>query len=1152
VLLELARKDCLDEKLAEYAFFPLTHIFNQTQQASVRCLELAVRCLEILISKGWRLKLSAQLGKQLFILLTILAGGTPGQNQNAQSSAPRSEELSVATFDCIGTLCRTLEGREAAETLFNESGSSTVVDQAVYILLEAIVDDAADGVQLSAARALQALYSRITDRVVLASLMPRTVSALTKVLRPVTQARRSYKLLCCCLEILTEDLRVLLSDAAVSAAAEGTSAGNVPARDSMVLDASWLRATTSQVKLALANIIRVRNHDRPEVRLALLNLCMMIIDQCQTALEESLPMIIETVVVLSYSEDGHSQNEAYTALRNFTESSEPVASILKSNLHSWMVALPRVMQSNDDSAKQRAIRQVSTAFQILYEVSPDNTNILNGTMTTSLCDSVAASIRSSSNVPQPLQPAANTGLEVGVLNDKTFSLAFPPVLMGHGSQTDTLTALKSMVAKLNNADVKFAMTRLMLNRLHRESGDGLLAPFWLCMLFLKSVPSDMDAFEDLLDLGTTAEHTSKAGLIEELYAISVPILTELGTANPDDWRLPALALEAVALQAQQLGDSFRPELIDTLYPVLQLMGSSNPGLQSHAMTCLNIMTNACGYLNASTMLVDNVDYLVNAVGLKLNTFDLSLQAPQVLLMMVKLCGARLIPYLDDLVGSIFAVIDSFHGYPKLVELLFTVLGTIVDESAKRPATLAITDTDDHKPVERRKRSRPPTSVSDLVKEFGDRRKKRNLSAASTTEATQEETASHPKQLWSSLPSSGKEKPPTEGDEDLETDSQADQAPPQEEEKVLSKPHTLLLNIVKSIPPHLSSPSPVLRRSLLSILSRALPVLSLDGNSFLPLINEIWPSVSARITLSQGHTSHGSSLALSTVTSSSADPKPATVDQAGIQEETFVIVASCNAIETMCRGAGDFMSSRVEQDFPRWKKLYLRSWDRVRQDSENAAERQQLRLQQQQKTTGAVSKMERLSLLSKSGSSASTLSAKTEPLPPPPPPSSASKSFSSHHAIFRALTSLLTTLLTHVRLPEDILDEISHCLGSWISFYYPEYYFSFSWRQKSPQQQQQYPEETSKHIPTTTPSDDDIDVAIQAMHTWNADLTWFIFVEGRAKAWRASLVGLQRTKRSMDQRAREEVVAARWWYGSGGVDEGGVTERQQCRFADLVF
>ena len=150
------------------------------------------------------------------------------------------------------------------------------------------------------------------------------------------------------------------------------------------------------------------------------------------------------------------------------------------------------------------------------------------------------------------------------------------------------------------------------------------------------------------------------------------------------WQLQALALECLVLQAEQLSKSYRPELMESLYPVLSLLGSQNGSLQHHAMTALDLLARACQYLSVTDMLVDNVDYLVNSIALKLNSSNLAPQAPQVLLMMVRLCGARLIPYLDDLIGGIFMALDDFHGYPNLVEMLFEVLSGIVDEGAKQP------------------------------------------------------------------------------------------------------------------------------------------------------------------------------------------------------------------------------------------------------------------------------------------------------------------------------------------------------------------------------------------------------------------------------------------------------------------------------------
>ncbi len=45
------------------------------------------------------------------------------------------------------------------------------------------------------------------------------------------------------------------------------------------------------------------------------------------------------------------------------------------------------------------------------------------------------------------------------------------------------------------------------------------------------------------------------------------------------------------------------------------------------MTALNNLASACEYESAAQMLIENVDYLINAVALRLNAFDVSRKWP---------------------------------------------------------------------------------------------------------------------------------------------------------------------------------------------------------------------------------------------------------------------------------------------------------------------------------------------------------------------------------------------------------------------------------------------------------------------------------------------------------------------------------------------
>lgn len=1077
VLELLAGKKLLDEKLAEYAFFPLSHIFNETQRLPARCLELAVHSLRILVAEGWRQRLSPALGKQLIILLTLIVGGSPGKTEEKDLPTPKvSEELVIAGFDCLRAIFDVLEGPVAEKTIFHEIGTATVVDQTVYILLEGIVDERSDELCLAAAKAMQALYVRITDRVVLASIMPRTVSALTKVVRPTTQSRRSYKLLQTSLQLLTYLLRTVISDRVASHPIEKPAL--IEAKpDNLALDASWLKATCTQVKLALANVIQIRRHQRIEVQSALLELCVMVVEECPTTLNDAISMMVETIVVLSDKEE-EASNMAYNTILHLATTYPVVLESLKESLHTWLTSFPRIMQSSDETAKQWGIRQISTVFQVLTQVQSQS-DLLTGSLASGLCDSVGAVVKSSTSALQPLDSTGPGDLSWDVLRYASDSIKFPPILLEHRSQQQTLKDLQSMIRRLNSSESGNEITRLVINRLHATSDGSVVAPFWLALSSLRAqsqVGAGFDEFiaDDVVE--QPLSRSKRSSMIEELYYVSLTILNDPPVDGSGDWRTSALALEAVALQAHQLGEAFRPELMDALYPVLQLLASNNSSLQQHAMTCLNILTSSCNYPDTSSMVIDNVDYLVNSVALKLNTFDVSPYPPQVLFMMVKLCGARLIPYLDDLVDSIFGILDLYHGYPKLVEIMFKTLAAIVEEGAKKPSLLTIDSGRESGTRESRKSHYQHLSLATIATDIANRKSRHDRTVEEDVEV--DENIAHPKKPWSET----YDKPPKEPEtiEEMLNMAESDEPlpppkEPEDSEKPLSKTHSLLVHIVKSIPSHLTSPSPYLRRSLLSILDEVLPALSQNENSFLPLINDLWPAVASRIifpsSLGNETSSSRSLIARSPTELESGSNQP---DIHTFQEETFVMITACQAIEAMCKGAGDFMASRIETEFPRWERLYRRVWSKVRQDAE-AANTRRTRQHQQQKASSDLD-----TDLSMALSSSLTLS----PITP------GSRAFTPHHTLWRAFISLFLTVLSTVRLPLDVGDQICEMLSSWIILLIgPEYYFRASRHSIDPSTL----DEAQRSV--LEPAED----AIRAMEAWNEDLTWFIFAREKMKA-----------------------------------------------------
>ena len=951
ILRQLGDANALDEKLAEYAFFPFTHIFNEAQKLSSRCLESAVDSVSILVSKGWRQHLAPEMGKQLLILMTLVAGA-----DSKKQLEPPSEELKAAAFQCIDLLIRQMTRRLDASRLFDVVGSRSIVDQLAYLLLESVTEESSAQVQLTAAEALLTLVSTISSRVLLASLLPRTASSLTQSLRGSIKARRGRKILISNLRLLTSILRAVLADAVVYPLPIADANSRDDTSASEALDDSWLRATATQVGLVIVQVVRLCNHEHGDVRHAVADLCLVVVTECAKSLSESLPVAVETVAAVAQYDDG---SHVVAKLENATISNAELSDILSTKLRDWMQSLPRIMQANDEQTKQRLLGQIRIAITVAAQGSRISKDIL-ATMASKTLEAVAVSDGIGRTRPRPLLESSQPGpvsLEVeAVKSCSTFS----PLVMTHTAQSQSLVQLEQLLDTAQQTGVSGDIARLIIDRIPELDTIEKISGTWLVIRCLETDEGLQTSILDTLDAGTDDLSTSRPRLISELYSALLPYLMDASSIDPEtDWRLTALAIEATVMQAVQLDTSYRPELMDTLYPILSLLGSTESPLRNHAMTGLNLLATACKYSSTADMLIDNVDYLINSVGMKLNSFDVSPQAPQVLLMMLRLCGARIIPFIDDLIGSVFSALDNFHGYSNLVELLFQVLQVIVDETKHQPQLVIANGQSgpDHQMTMDRS-SRVTDIENDLLKRKSRKRKIR---------ATDEDAGRAPHRPWKSFESEMEdlEKKNAKGDEQQEGE-ETSQLTTEDGKHQLSKPHQLLLSIASSATPHLTSPSPRVRSILLHMLDEISPLLAQDEDSFLPLINTIWPSVVPR--LLDYH------------------------DSSSTTETTYNICAAADTISALCRGAGSFMSGRTDDIFPKVQKLF----EQVQGDA-------------------------------KVGSN----------LPPSKTPSKAvaavvtdtlSTTSTSKNLIVAALVRLLTAILLHVKVSQDIGDEIMALLG----------------------------------------------------------------------------------------------------------------------------
>ncbi|KAF1917444.1 HEAT repeat protein-like protein [Ampelomyces quisqualis] len=890
----------LDAKLVEYAFVPISQVLRLSRQVPVRALELCLECISTLLDAAWGGALEPALSAQLLILFSFLAKPTSAENGIAASS----EELQTLALRCMAQLLtetsRTIEGKEATTATSN----IPALGDAVLVMLDTITDAKANATRLQAAIALQATIDAISDNDALASFLPRMVSSLTKTLTPGSSNRPSFRVVEQSLQVLSSLLLRLLSDRATKTLPDTTN--EQAASEIRVLrSTSWLQATSSQIKVALANVFRLRDHDKPEVRWTLLQLCLGIVQDCRASLPDCIAMTIETAISLAGC--GENQDAIETELKVLLSADHALADVLHESLHGWVVSLPRLMQSRDDNIRRQIIHQISVTLRLFN----GDATFIDGRLADALRDGISTVLGNSKGLEVMSYQQPQETDHTLVLTSST-SLVFEPLSLRLKGQEDMMVEFRQLIHELAKSDSAVTVLQELMRTIDTGDREAQLASFWSALHLVQDITQANSIFDQFVDMGIS---NPREELLDALYSHSVTILTQRDDFAEMSCHFYALALETIALQAIRYQNEYRGELTDVLYPVLHCLGDPDENLRSHALTCLNILSDACGYADAGELVVANVDYIVNAVGLKLAVGDVSPQAPQVLLMMMRLCGPSLLPYLDDLVGSIFDALERYHGYPKLTELLFAVLKGMVEEGVKAPL-LAITQGDE----DERSGTRTKTvTMADIIRAV----KTLNQGTKKIEENINDPNEPFPQEPWKKDATA----PPASRDE-LQNESQDQDQPPAEPEPAEPPPpapriYDLLLRISELTQHYLTTSSPTLRTSLLSLLRTTIPALAKHENSFLPLIHTLWPVLLPRL----------------------EDP------------EAYVVSNALDILALMCEHAGDFMRSRIEDAWD----IFVKVHGRTKQRSDGRAGTQQTLLPKPLNLSGVVTGMQKLAV-----------------------------------------------------------------------------------------------------------------------------------------------------------------------------------------------
>lgn len=864
----------LDEKIAEYVFFPLSNILRNQQDYPVRLAEVTIKCLRVLVKYGWKSKISTELSRQLIILFTFIVGGVPGKER--KQDIP--EETKLETLGALKDTIKATGATALGAASLTETDALPSLGHTITVILGMSTDGNTADMQLEALLCAEAVFASLRDPAALATFLPGTVSSLTRLLTPPTALKTSRKVLIKGVAVLRSVLIGVLGDVKIRRLLKKPSEKedyDDASSEGKVLTPAWLKATADQIKLALSNVLKLRNHKFSDVQEALERFCVALLDECHESLANCTYILVESAMVLSSDEDNKSliSNGLNTSLSDLVGIYPELTDTVKTIVYNWVTSLPRLMQASDEDVKRQAIQNLLKGQRLMNDLRIDSST-LSMTLASSLRDSVIELLALGKSTGQ-LTEVSSTDL-IHPSSDLAASetgLAFRSTLLTQTTQKDTREALMNLVLASGSFLNHSQLAREMIDYVPESTGNSQIASYWLSLELVRSglsQNSDIDEFLDFSAMGGGSGDDHEQ-LLQELYSFSVSILGDTDEGDETDWRVQALALETTTFAASRMGEDFRPELIDVLYPIATFMGSAVPQLREHAVVALNNIATACGYPNVADLVIDNVDYMLNSISLKLNTFDISPASTQVLKMMIKLTGPKLVPFLGDVVDAIFAALDNYHGYALFVENLFDVLAEVVVQGSK--SNILLLEDESRPKLDHRKRGPEPVPLQE-IEDFLDRRQARKRRRDAGDDSEQLEIH-YPKKPW--------KESETDDNKEGEDGEESDEEPSQEvEKKPLPKTptFTLLTRITDLTQHYLTSPTPALRKSLLDLLAIVCPALSPEEDTFLPLVNAIWPVLLARL----------------------------------YDSEPFVVTAACRALAALFASAGDFLSSRVKTEW----------------------------------------------------------------------------------------------------------------------------------------------------------------------------------------------------------------------------------------------
>ncbi|NWV40323.1 TTI1 protein, partial [Grantiella picta] len=698
------------QELQEYVLFPLRFALRVPGPRQERLVQSLVQCISSVLAATCVKK--QELLQELFSELCTCLAPPPSSGK----AAPLSEELKLAVVQALNTLMHSAYG-DVILSLYQPS-TLPLLGFAVSLLLTLAEQEKAKQIKISALECLQVLvlqcdcqeHRRLDDDEaqlcgdLFASFLPGISIALSRVItgdikqghKPTVSAIRLFYLI----------VGLVMADAQLA---------RIPkSKEKLLVEQSriselmihrgpdWTKSTAEKLSLLLHKVVESSSvHPHWKVRLELVELVHHLLRNCSRSLVDSFSHLLKALVGLVNDENSEVQSTCNKVLQEIAEQrvvaqNRALADVLSENLHSLATALPRLMNSQDDTGK---VSTLSLLLGYLKLLGPKINIVLNSVshlhrLSKALVQVLELDVTDVKIVearrpgpPGPLQQGVQTGRCQRkyfrfFTEEKVFQLLQQVcrVLGYHGNlyllvdhfmglysesglyRKQAAMILNELITGAAGVGVDVLQEREVLVNVDDLKGSitSILDEYmdqanWY---LVTSVDTEESSSEHLVQHSGLAVRAGGVSSSVLLPSLEPPVTTR--TMNSNIWQI-CIQLEGVGCFAAVLRKEFRLLLLSALYPVLEKAGDRTLLISETALGTLADICEACGYDSVQSLINENSDYLVNGISLNLRQLAHQPRASQVLDTMLRHSDASLLPLVEDVIQDVLSALDQSYN-----------------------------------------------------------------------------------------------------------------------------------------------------------------------------------------------------------------------------------------------------------------------------------------------------------------------------------------------------------------------------------------------------------------------------------------------------------------------------------------------------------